>query len=184
MKKELSIEYAHIYTSNHIGEEQKLSLKILKDFFEEHKGKSTSLVVMVDDYSFPDSSFDYGAFVQWLRGHGFQPDVIIRESQLIPACDEVLKLITGEKLKAQIIDYTKTKKYPCSLFVATWYLLRLGYIVDPIFNPELVGERLLNILPTSFAPFEKKAFEIIKNTQYGEAIERVENKYFEGRLVA
>lgn len=183
MTKDISIEYAHIYTNNHIGEEQKLSLEILTGVAKEHEGKDISLVVMVDDYSFPDPSFDYGVFMEWLKEKGFKPDVVLRESQLIPACDEVLKLIRDESLKNQISDYVRTKKYPCSLFVATWYLMRLGYIKSDIFNDNAISNKLINILPLSFEPFEEKGFEIIKSTQFADAMNQIENKYFEGRLL-
>ncbi len=183
-KKHISIEYAHIYTNNKIGDEQKFSLEILTDISKKQENKNISLVVMVDDYSFPDASFDYGIFTSWLKENGFEPDIIIRESQLIPLCDEVLKLINDAILKEQISDYIKAKKYPCSLFVATWYLLRLGHIRSAIFDEILVAEKLINILPTSFKPFEDKAFEIIKATQFNNAVERIDNEYFEGRLVA
>lgn len=117
-------------------------------------------------------------------GYGFKPDLMIRESQLIPACDEVLKLVTDHKLSEQISDYVRAKKYPCSLFVATWYLLRLGYITSPIFDSKLVSKNLLNILPASFKPFEDKAFDIINSTKFSEATKQIDYKYFEGRLVA
>ncbi len=183
MKKDISIEYAHIYTNNHIGDEQKFSIEILDNIKKKNHGKDISLVVMVDDYSFPDPSFDYMTFTSWLKDQGFQPDIILRESQLIPLCDETLKLINDKKLKEQISDYVRMKKYPCSLFVATWYLIRLGYIKSSIFKEELISEKLINILPSSFKPFEDKAFEIIKSTQFDDAMKKIENKYFEGRLV-
>ncbi len=184
MSKNLSIEYAHIYTNNRIGDEQKLSLDILNNVKKENQGKDISLVVMVDDYSFPDPSFDYETFTTWLKDQGFEPDVVLRESQLIPYCDKTLKLMKDEKLKAQISDYVRAKKYPCSLFVATWYLIRLGHIETPIFKKESVSEKIINILPSSFKPFEDKAFEIIACTQFSDALTKIENKYFEGRLVA
>ena len=184
MEKETSIEYAHIYTNNRIGDEQKLSLEILKSVKRECGMGKYSLMVMVDDYSFPDPSFDYKTFSDWLSGEGFKPDLMIRESQLIPSCDEVLGFVTDQKLKDQITDYIKSKKYPCSLFIATWYLLRLGYIANPIFSNDLISKKAVNILPLSFKPFEDKAIEIIKATKFKSATERIENKYFEGRLVA
>jgi hypothetical protein len=184
MPNDVSIEYAHIYTNNHIGDEQKFSLDILKNIQKEYEGKKISLVVMVDDYSFPDPSFDYGSFSVWLGEQGFPPNFILRESQLIPSCDELLKLVRDEKLREQITDYVKAKKYPCSLFVATWYLLRLGYLKDQIFGSEFVAGKIVNILPESFKPFEDKAFEIMRATEFGDAVVRIENNYFAGRLVA
>ena len=50
MSKDLSIEYAHIYSNNKIGEEHKLSLDILGSLRDEEKAKghSISLVVLVE----------------------------------------------------------------------------------------------------------------------------------------
>lgn len=184
--KDVSIEYAHIYTNNKIAQEQKFSLEVLTELKSnfESDGKTTSLVVLVDDYSFPDPSFDYNIFTSWLSEKGFKPDVVLRESQLIPVCDEVLNIMENKKLKESISDYIRTKKkYPCSLFVAAWYLLRLGYLSHDIFNKEFIANKLVNVLPASFKPFEDKALEILETTPYSKSLEQIEHKYFEGRIV-
>jgi hypothetical protein len=184
--KSVSIEYAHIYTNNKIGGEHELSLHVLGSLFkqEESLGHDASLVIMVDDYSFPDPSFDYDGFITWLSEKGFKPDVLFRESQLIPLCDEVVKFMTDEKLKEQISDYIRSKKYPCSLFIAAWYLLRLGHLQHASFDKEFNAEKLINILPESFKPFEDKALEIIAATPFSSSVSKINHKYFEGRLVA
>ncbi len=183
MRKDISIEYAHIYTNSKIGEEHKLSIEILNKFYQEEKvkGKELSLVIMVDDYSFPDPEFDYDEFNSWLTNQGYKPDVMIRESQLIPVCDEVLKLIKDNKLKEEISNYIREKKYPCSLFIVTWYLLRLGYLSFHVFNNEYISNNLMNILPKSFKPYEDKALEIILATDFLEAVSKIDYEYFEGR---
>ncbi|MCU0660513.1 MAG: hypothetical protein MUD00_02790 [Candidatus Pacebacteria bacterium] len=182
--KDISIEYAHIYTNKKIGEEQKLSLTVLRDLVKEHSGKNISFVLMVDDYSFPDPSFGYGGLKDWLNENGFKPDIMIRESQLIPSCDEVIHLIEDKKLREQIGDYIRSKKYPCSLFVATWYLIRLGYIESNLIQKEFIAKELINILPRSFEPFENAAFEILRATRFRNAVDHISNRYFEGRLIA
>ncbi len=181
--KDISVEYAHIYTNNKIGEDQKLSVEILRKLQEENKGKMISLVVMIDDYSFPDPSFDYESFSVWLGTEGLEPDLMLRESQLIPLCDEVLKIIEDGKLKDHISGYIRNKKYPCSLFIATWYLLRLGRVSSSIFDEQLVSKKLINILPVSFKPFEDKALEIIEATKFSDTVNQIENRYFEGRMI-
>lgn len=185
-EKDISIEYAHIYTNNKIGEEHEFSMGILSRLYqeEEEKEHTLSLVVMVDDYSFPDESFDYVKFASWLDGMGFAPDVMLRESQLISVADEVLWLIHDDELREQLSDYIRAKKYPCSLFIAAWYLLRLGYVSSPIFDKKFICRKLINILPSDFKPFELKAMEIIKATRFSKAVYQIEYKYFEGRLVA
>lgn len=182
--KEISIEYAHIYTNNQIFEEQNLSLTILKNIFEEQKinRADISLVIMVDDYSFPDPTFNYDLFIEFLGNNELPPDIIVRESSFITTCDQVINLINDEALKSEIISYIQQKKkYPCSLFIATWYLIRLGHITSPIFNKNLTAKKLINILPESFKSFEDKGFEIISKTLHSDAVSKIENKYFKGR---
>lgn len=184
--KNVSIEYAHIYTNNKIDEEHHLSLQILEELKKEfgENNSNTGLVVMVDDYSFPDPSFDYESFTGWLAEKDHAPDLMIRESQLIPVCDEVLKIVSDNELKENLTDYVRAKKYPCSLFIAAWYLLRLGHIKHSVFGDEHVAEKLINVLPASFKPFEDKGLEIIASTPYADAIKNIEYKYFEGRIIA
>ena len=182
--KDVSIEYAHIYTNNRIDEEHATSLEVLRALKEQLDGQSVSLVVMVDDYSFPDPTFNYKEFVAWLGQQGMKPDLVFRESQLVPLCDEVISLLQDEKLKQEIVDYIKAKKYPCSLFIAAWYLLRLGHLQSALFPNELYAKKLINILPESFKPFEDKGLDIMKATKFAEAVKKIEYKFFEGRLIA
>lgn len=182
--KNLSIEYAHIYTNTQINKEQEVSLQILSKTMKNITDNSVSLVILIDDYSFPDPSFDYENFSAWLSEKGFKPDIIFRESQLIPLCDEVLQHLTDMKLKDQLNDYIKSKKYPCSLFIAAWYLLRLGVLDFPTFPKELYAKKLINILPESFKPFEDKGLEIMSKTDFKNTEKLVEYRYIEGRQLA
>ncbi len=184
--KDVSIEYAHIYTNNKIGEEHELSLEILSTLYkqEEDREHTISLVVLIDDYAFPDSSFDYDTFSGWLQEMGFTPDVMLRESQLVSLAEEVRWLIRDDELRDKISDFIKTKKYPCSLLTAAWYLLRLGYLSSPLFDTRYISRGLINILPLDFKPYEEKALEIIRSTKFSQAANQIQYRYFEGRLVA
>ncbi|HSW66232.1 MAG TPA: hypothetical protein VLI54_03790 [Bacillota bacterium] len=181
--KDVSVEYAHIYTNQHISEEHELSIHHLKQIRHELKAKggTSSLVVMIDDYSFPDPSFSYAKFSRWLKIKGYQPDLLIRESQLIPQCDEVLAIVEDPKLKKQLSDEICTQKYPCSLFVAAWYLLRLGKLHSPLFARHLQAARLINILPESFKPFEDQGLAIIGATPCRDTLSAIEHRYLPGR---
>lgn len=182
--KKYSIEYAHIYTNESSTKEHDMCIEILRDTTKDIPKDDISLVVMVDDYSFPDPSFDYEGFFVWLRDVGVHPDVTIRESQLITHCDTVVRLIENERLRGQIRDYIiASKKYPCSLFIATWYLIRLWGVASGLLPEKEVAEELINILPESFRPFEEKGFEIIQNTKYRNLLENIKNRYFDGRII-
>ena len=183
----ISIEYAHIYTNDHINEEHQLSVDVLKEVVEniEQEKNQHSLVVMVDDYSFPDPNFNYDSFLEWLNTQGFAPNLLLRESQLIPICDDVLSLMPDGKLKGSIVDYIKAKnKYPCSLFIAAWYLLRLGGLESDIFPKILQSNSLINILPESFKPFEEKGIKIIESAGFGHFVKNIHYKFLEGRIIA
>ncbi len=184
--KDISIEYAHIYSNSEIGKEHQTAVDILGKLTKslEAENKTYSLVVLVDDYSFPDPTFDYDAYAAWLAEQGFKPDFIYRESQLIPLCDEVLMLLDDKKLKTKLVSYIQAKKYPCSLFIAAWYLLRLGALKHPAFDENVVATRLVNILPDSFKPFEDDGIKIIKATRYAEIVKQIEYEFIEGRLLA
>lgn len=184
--KDASIEYAHIYSNSEISKEHKTAVEILGSVKrqQDSDGNTYSLVVLVDDYSFPDPTFDYEAYVSWLAEQGFKPDFVYRESQLIPLCDEVLKLISDTKLKSKLVSYIKAKKYPCSLFIAAWYLLRLGLLKHPAFDENIAAKKLINILPDSFKPFEDDGLQIIAATQHKDAVKQISYEYIEGRLLA
>ena len=187
VKNDVSIEYAHIYTNEQVHEEHELSLKKLDTLRKEFKeaGLSKVFVIMIDDYSFPDPTFDYDDFASWLSARGHMPDLMIRESQLIPLCDELLGYVQDVSLKKQLVRYITAKgKYPCSLFVAAWYLLRLGYLSHDSFRDDLYAERVINILPESFKPFEEKALDILVSSDYPETASMIENHYVQGRLIA
>lgn len=180
-----SIEYAHIYTNQQISEEHETSVALLREYMASgSNNRRYSMVIMVDDYSFPDPSFSYDDLATWTSSQGFPPDLLIRESQLIPQCDEVLKLIEDKKLKKQLTNFITSHKYPCSLFIAAWYLLRLGKISAPYFPAELVGDELLNLLPESFKQFEDKALEIIGATPHRTCVEKIGYQFIKGRLLA
>ena len=177
--KNISIEYAHIYSNSSISKEQEISLKAL----DEIKEQSKSLVVLVDDYSFPDPTFDYNTFALWLSEKGYSPNLIMRESQLIPLCDQVISILKNSILKNEIVTYIQNKKYPCSVFIASWYLLRLGKLKHSDFSDVECAKKLINILPESFRAFEEKALDIIRGTQYSDCVNQIENRYFEGRSI-
>ncbi len=106
---------------------------------------------------------------------------MIRESQLISDCDNVISLIKDRQIKDDLVNYVKKGKYPCSLFIATWYLIRLGCIDSEIFPKQEQGKSLLNILPESFKPYEDKGLDIIKATKFASRVDDIKYHFISGR---
>ncbi len=182
--KKYSVEFAHIYTNEDVHKEREIELLVLNNLFKKIDRNDVGILVMVDDYSFPDPTFNYNNFKNNLEKIGYKIDYSIRESQLIESCDIFLENLKDKNLKEELVEYVKLKKkYPCSLFVASWYMIRFGKINSKLFDQSFVSEKIINILPKSFKPYEDKAFELIKNSEYADKLSDIENIYFEGREI-
>lgn len=60
-------------------------------------------------------------------------------------------------------------------------MIRLGCVESTIFPTGEVSEKVLNILPESFKPYEEKGLNIIRNTEFKDMVERIEYKFIQGR---
>jgi hypothetical protein len=173
-----SIEYSHIYTNEQINDEHAVSIRHLKAVTNEldKNGSKYNLCVMVDDYSFPEHFFDYNGLLNWLEKKNAEPHLLVKESRLIPGVDEVLSHIKNAKRQKQLRSYIERKRYPCSLFIAAWYLGRLGKLEAVSFVGH-TAERLINVLPSRFKPFEDEAMAIIGSTRFADCSPAIKNVY-------
>ncbi len=181
----VSIEYAHTYTNEVFGEEQKRSIDLMlkkEHSLLEQDDTIVYRLIMVDDYSVINRFFDYDSFENEIYKHGGDPHVYIREGQLR---DLARDFIDNHKKKSKRRSY---KRYiesrrgylPCSLFIATWYLVRLGYLEDPLmFSRRFVADRTVTILPARFKHVEDLGVDLIRKSRYSEAVDRIEQIYFE-----
>src|ERR1035438_9962284 len=153
MHTDYSVEYCHIYSNETVGPEQAVSLDHLVEIREqlEAEGKTYSLCVMLDNYTFPGRDFDKDRFLKWLESRNERPDIFINEGDLIPAADEVIALVSPHRARS-LRKYIEEKKYPCSLFIATWYLSRMGKLKNspPAINKS--SDKLINILHERLGP--------------------------------
>lgn len=161
-----SVEYSHIYSDAQFGPEQIGSIMELKKV----EGKNVKKLIMIDDYTPIDGlkNFNLSEFLKNLEGYGATPDVIIKESSLTVYCDQVVALLSAGKVKKGLEKYIDNKdKYPCSLFIATWYLLRLGYLgrngIETILGDkeDVYCEKITTILPKRYIAAEDNGLEII-----------------------
>jgi hypothetical protein len=156
MPKAYSIECAQPYDSTDTS--HTASAIALRDLLSRvsKSGEDASVVVLVNDKTYPDHSYDLDSYASWLQSNGFEPDVVAR-----------VTLETAATLQSD-------EKYTSQLFIAAWCLVRLGYLQSERFNPELQAEELVNILPLAFKAGEDQSLDIIKATHYAEAADKIE----------
>lgn len=183
------IEYSHIYTNQSFGDEQMKGINELKNLEKRLQGKgfSTSRLILVDDYS-PAISFDrfdFNTFLAHLKTSNALPDTIVMESEIAKYCKITLDLIDDKRIKHQLERYVESrKKFPCSLFIAAWYLLRLGAFGQESIkvaygnSEKIFSDRIITILPDSFQTPENNAFEIVRATKFKNLDSRIERIFF------
>lgn len=180
----VGIEYAHIYSDQRFSRQHELGI------MELHKlpgGSGVKKIVLIDDYSPAPSArcLDISDFLRSLARNKAEPDVVVYESKLVPYCESVLDLIADKKIKRGIRRYSGSRsKYPCSLFVAAWYMLRLGAFGTPGIecvagsSEHLYTDRIITILPDSYITPEAQALEIIESAGSSALRNKIEHVFF------
>ncbi len=182
------IEYSHIYTDQSFDEEQSNGINELKKKESSlNNNPSPSRLVLIDDYS-PAISFErfnLQSFLKQLEENKALPDVIVRESSLTKFCQMTLDLMVDGRVKHQLMRYIQSrKKFPCSLFIASWYLLRLGAFGKPRVEiaygneDKIFSKEIITILPDSFQTPERNATDIISSTKFNDLNKKIERIFF------
>jgi hypothetical protein len=94
-------------------------------------------------------------------------------------------LITSTRLKKKLYSYYKSRsKYPCSLFVAAWHLLRLRALGTPYIecvsgsSEHLYTDKIITILSDSHMTSERHALEIIESTNHAALRSDIQHVFF------
>ncbi len=183
-----SIEYAHIYTDQLFGKEQKRGIEELQNVIGILKrlGKRYVLTVLVDEYNPIRHRLNIKKFLDKLASLNAQPDFVGFESQLVPDKDLLMQEI-NKKTKREYENYIqKHKKIPCSFLIALWYLKRLGLLkirgpeLDSLKEPSqpFVAKKIITILPRKYQAVEMKALKIIEATRFKRYLENILNIFF------
>lgn len=185
---DLGIEYAHIYVDRHFSDEQAKSITLLKDIEKSVKYKDTSRIILVDDYS-PNISFDkfdFQEFINELKNLNSEPDVVVAESELVEYCKVTLSSIRDKRTRKSVSNYVDAnQKYPCSLFIASWYLLRLGVYGDPQLRcllghqSQLLSKEIVTIVPSLYKSYEERALKIIEATDHSYLSKNIKQIFYE-----
>jgi hypothetical protein len=178
----VSIEFFHIYTDEVVDKEKLESLQIYRDLIKSFTTPYYSCI-LIDDYT-PKVHYSENIIQtkdsvnRFMLEEGIKLNVMQYESDLSNDCELVLNKIHHKDAKNYRRLIEKNGYLPCSLFVLTWYLLRLGVIKsETIQLPR--SEKLVNILPIRYKAVDEIVLKALQRSAFSYIIPSIEGKYFE-----
>lgn len=103
-----------------------------------------------------------------------RPTLVFRESMLNALCEQTLGELQNNGATQELQDLRSEEGYSGALYIAVWMLLRLGHVSHPDFPEAQVSERIINILPEEFRKGEEVSMQIVRQTRFPEAADRIE----------
>jgi hypothetical protein len=174
MAIDYSVECALPYALDLSDEQQKFELAFngLANRIRE-SGQTFHRVLLVDDVTNEaGEGFDLNAYSNASANNN---TLVMRESMLNELAGSLLEQVD---LSHDEITELKTEAgFSSPFYIATWTLLRLGYLEHPDFPPEQISARIANVLPENFREGEEESMRIISNTPFRQAVEQVEYTY-------
>ncbi len=172
---DVNVEFGHIYINENYSPEHYKSASLLRDFLSENKGLSVVKSLLIDNYNARETVLNIDGYIDEIGTVFEKPDFVILEKNLLPYADMLIGQLKEGKVKRQYTSYIeKNDHYPCSLLVATWNAARLGLI--RIANGDFLHKNkpadcfyataILSILPTRFGSVEKRALDILKESNW------------------
>jgi hypothetical protein len=183
--KEL-IEYCHIYEDEELSPMHLKSLSVAKKLETNLKqeGIEPIKVILVDDYNPEERILDYSYFHEELKRNKMFPDAFLLESGFVPYSYYFLQQIKWKERKKIIRYINKSKKIPCSVLAAIWYIFALGGFEDKLYGPifskgkfEKVS-KINIILPKDFEKIEKRALKNIENFGRSDLLKKINHVFF------
>ncbi len=202
-----SIELAHIYSDEKIGDEQASSIdegvKFINGLKENLKTFSTTL--LIDNYSPSSFTLDENELVDLAKSYGISFDFICYEAELADLCDLLIKdmdpaalvrvkfpkfnkeslvLKHGRKIIG-IRDYFETHyRNTCAALVACWHLARLGIYkiseekIKRFSENSFQATKTLTVLPKKYKANEDKVLTILGNSFHKNVLKNIEYVFF------
>jgi hypothetical protein len=86
------LEAAHIYADKQPNCEQQKGAVLAAAVYS-GVGIPAIRTLLIDDYNVSEKTLDINAYLVWLTDHGYAPDEVIMETDLVPAAHELLEEI-------------------------------------------------------------------------------------------
>lgn len=183
-EKRVNVEYAHIYADKEFSFEQLESIIQLQKYLSKVSRKNVALSVLIDEYNPKYIHFDETQYLLSLLQHNARPDFVGYESRLVQFKDILFQRLSKHDARGIIKFEHARGKVPCSMLIALWNLLRLGFfgsekqVVKRLSNVNFVAEEVINILPKKYIEVENKALRYLRESKLSSYINRIHHIYF------
>jgi hypothetical protein len=202
------VEFAHIYADSIFGEEQDLSLTVMKEYLDRESSADSLVVaaILIDDLHVEDNTLDVNEFIRCILRRGLAPDHVVFEGKLGPVADAIiarlpsdsLHWMTFRKSNKQVLTYTAPNgvqiglqsviegqsEHTCALLSAAWSLCRAGVYEFPeesivrLTEAPTYGDKIVSVLHSKYGPVEAKVLELIRAGGYDVVTPRMEHVFF------
>lgn len=136
-----------------------------------------TVTCLIDDLTYQVKNFDFNNYGLWMAKQGVLNCSLFYESWLTAMSNQLLGKLDLSAISQKLIFHKDNNvKYASPMFIATWFLARLGYI-DCGGYDIMQAERLINILPSSFKIGENQAIQIIAASELSIANEQIQYIY-------
>jgi len=172
-----NIEFFHIYGDDDITSEHTLSLQIkdkLQAAIAAANDQDSSLsLVMVDDYNAPLTKVTRDLVKNVIETAGSSVNQVVYESEFYETGINLLNFVKPRIFKEYSKLIKKKQKLPCSLFIATFYLSRLGALENPVINETNLAEKTITVIDKRYTFVELKALKLIANSQFSSKLDNI-----------
>ncbi len=136
-----------------------------------------TVTCLIDDLTYQVKNFDFTNYGLWMVKQGVLNYALFYESFLVPMCNQLLGKLDLNAVSSKLIFHNDNRiKYTSPMFIATWFLARLGYIDCGGYNI-MQAKKLINILPSSFKTGENQAIQIIAASELSKASDQIQHIY-------
>lgn len=205
---DMFVEFAHIYADSLFGDEQDLSINVMKKYLDEQSTPSSLVVsaILIDELHVTANTLDVNEFIRCILRRGLAPDHVVFEGKLGPVAEKIITLLPGKYLTWQTIRkankrvlmfetplgvriglktlYEDREEYSCALLSAAWSLCRAG--VEPFPEDSIVrlteapttALKVVSVLHSKYKGVEDKVIALIKAIGHADLVPRLELVFF------
>jgi hypothetical protein len=203
------VEFAHIYADSMFGDEQDVSLTVMKNYLDRESNPESLVVaaILIDDLHIEHNTLDVTEFIRCILRRGLAPDHVVFEGKLAPVAETIIHSLPQEDLvwdqfsrqNKRVLSYLSPngkkiglknvyedhEEHTCALLSAAWSLCRAGVCEFPedsivrLTEAPVIGERIVSVLHRKYEGVEAKVIQLIKAIGHEDLVPRLELVFFD-----